>query len=99
MTSNIGLESLNKWATAFGFSENLAVNAGPNSESVKNEVMRQVQEHFRIEFLNRIDKIVVFEPLSREHLKKVVKLELGKLQKQLAELGIKLKIESPALDH
>lgn len=93
LTSNIGLSSLNKWAQHFGFSGTGRKNPDElDANLVREQVLSQIREHFRPEFLNRIDKIVVFNPLKKADIKKVVKLEFKKLQNQIAaERQIKLK--------
>ncbi len=102
MTSNLGLSSLNRWARSFGFfaaAKTAAKEPSGSGDAVKQEVLSKIREHFRPEFLNRIDKTIVFEPLSKEDIKKVVKLELEKLQTQLlAERQISLKIPQAVIN-
>ena len=56
----------------------------------------QMQDHFRPEFLNRIDEIVVFEPLSREHLGEIAELQLERLRARLAERKLSLELTDAA---
>ena len=56
----------------------------------------ELRERFRPEFVNRIDEIVVFEPLSREQLTEIVELQLGRLRERLAERGIELELTDAA---
>ena len=96
LTSNIGLNSLNKWAQAFGFAEKGAKDS-PEADGnlIKQQVLGKIREHFRPEFLNRIDKIIVFEPLQKSDIQNVVKLETKKLQERLlGEHRIKLKLSA-----
>ena len=58
-----------------------------------------LQEQFRPEFLNRIDEIVVFEPLTREQLTEIVELQLGRLRGRLAERRIDLELTEAAKEH
>ena len=58
-----------------------------------------LQEQFRPEFLNRIDEIVVFEPLTREQLTEIVELQLGRLRERLAERRIELELTDEAKEH
>ncbi len=58
-----------------------------------------MQEQFRPEFLNRIDEIVVFEPLTREQLTEIVELQLGRLRERLAERRIDLELTDAAKEH
>jgi ATP-dependent Clp protease ATP-binding subunit ClpA len=64
--------------------------------SPKDAVMQAVRAHFRPEFLNRLDGIVVFDPLDRAALAKVLDLLLAKLTKQLAAQGIALEVTPEA---
>ena len=59
----------------------------------------QMREHFRPEFLNRIDEIVVFEVLTREQLGEIVELQLARLRERLAERGIGLELTDEAKEH
>ncbi len=98
LTSNIGLSSLNQWAKKFGFSAEQKEGTSKKDESfeLKGQVEAKVREHFRPEFINRIDKILVFHPLAKADIKKIVKLELDKLKEQLADQKLKLTI-APAI--
>jgi ATP-dependent Clp protease ATP-binding subunit ClpB len=64
------------------------------TSNVRSE--EQLREHFRPEFLNRIDEIVVFEALTREQLGEIVELQLGRLRERLAERGIELELTPAA---
>jgi ATP-dependent Clp protease ATP-binding subunit ClpB len=59
----------------------------------------QLSEHFRPEFLNRIDEVVVFEPLTREQLAEIVELQLERLRERLAERGISVELTPAAKEH
>jgi len=79
MTSNIG----SQW---------LAQVAPGRFEEARSEVMEALRARFRPEFLNRVDEIIMFHPLDREHLKAIVDIQLRRLQQRLAErhIGIRL---------
>jgi ATP-dependent Clp protease ATP-binding subunit ClpB len=64
---------------------------------VKMTVMAEVREHFRPEFINRIDEIVVFHALDAKNIGSIAKLQLGILQERLAKLEIGLEISNEAL--
>jgi len=84
MTSNIG---------------SAIFNAPGGSETDKEEaVMAALRGHFRPEFLNRIDDIVVFHPLTKAEIRKVVEVQLGRLAKRLADRHLKLDLSPAALD-
>jgi ATP-dependent Clp protease ATP-binding subunit ClpB len=69
-------------------------------EKVEQEiVVRLLQAHFRPEFLNRIDEIVVFHPLTREHLAEIVEIQLQRVAKLLAERGFTLEVSEAAREY
>jgi ATP-dependent Clp protease ATP-binding subunit ClpB len=65
---------------------------------MKEAVMETVQQHFRPEFINRVDDIVVFHPLGREQLRSIVDIQLGYLRRRLAERDIELVLDDAARD-
>jgi ATP-dependent Clp protease ATP-binding subunit ClpB len=67
-------------------------------DDVKNAVMQVVTRHFRPEFINRIDDVVVFHPLEAEHIRKIVDIQLGYLHKRLGERDISLVLDASARD-
>ena len=67
-------------------------------ETMKIKVMEVVATHFRPEFINRIDETVVFHSLGKEHMAGIAKIQLGRLEKRLAERDLKLDISPAALD-
>lgn len=71
---------------------------GEPHEKVKAAVMAEVREHFRPEFVNRIDEIVVFNPLGREHIRSIAKMQLAKLEERMRAQDIGLRVEDSALD-
>ena len=90
MTSNIGSQLI------------LAYRGGDDAESyqqMKNEVLEAMRQHFRPEFLNRVDEIVVFHSLSREHLQQIVDIQLERLRARLAERHIVLELSDRAREH
>jgi ATP-dependent Clp protease ATP-binding subunit ClpC len=91
MTSNAGVELI-KRESAIGFAVQRNRDKTDNSsyEIMKEKVMNEVRKTFRPEFLNRIDEIIVFHELGKEHLNKVVELMLKDLQQRLAEHELKL---------
>jgi ATP-dependent Clp protease ATP-binding subunit ClpB len=66
---------------------------------MKRQVLDALRQQFRPEFLNRVDEIVVFHSLSREHLKKIVDIQLAHLRKRLAERHIELELTEQAKDY
>lgn len=90
MTSNIGSHRILGYRGAF---------EGENFERMKETVLEEMRQHFRPEFLNRVDEIVVFHALSEEHLKQIVDIQLERLQKRLEERHIRLEVTEAAKDH
>lgn len=87
MTSNVGLKQFQEQAS-IGFVEDDKKRSHTDYESVKDHVLKELKEQFRPEFLNRVDKIVVFKPLVPETLITVVDLQLEKLFSRAKEKGI-----------
>ncbi|HZR21952.1 MAG TPA: ATP-dependent chaperone ClpB [Vicinamibacterales bacterium] len=80
MTSNLGSQFM----------------TGPLNEGVRREVTDALRSHFRPEFLNRIDEIVFFHPLEKEHLKKVIDIQIAGLMKRLEERKIHVQLTDAA---
>ncbi|MCL4560376.1 MAG: ATP-dependent chaperone ClpB [Chloroflexi bacterium] len=72
---------------------------GGASEVSRTDVTQVLQAHFRPEFLNRIDEIVVFHPLTRLDIKAIVDIQLGHVKELLAQRGLSLEITPPAIDY
>jgi ATP-dependent Clp protease ATP-binding subunit ClpB len=86
MTSNIGSPHILE-----------AQQRGAGYEEVRTVVMGELREHFRPEFLNRVDEVVVFHPLGTEHLVKIVEIQLQRLRQRLEERRITLALSPAAL--
>ena len=90
MTSNIGAKRLQDFGTGLGFSSKLLK---ANEADNKNAILKkELKKHFPPEFLNRLDDIVIFNSLKEKEIKEIVKLEMGKLQQRMVELGYNLKL-------
>lgn len=94
MTSNIGAEQI-KNQSGFGFGKR---TAEANYEKMKEMLNKEVERHFRPEFLNRLDDVIVFRALAREDLQVIVEYELAKVFKRLIEHGLKLELTDRAKD-
>lgn len=79
MTSNLGTDILTKQAS-IGFNKGITNN---DYEKLEKEVQEAVEHHFKPEFINRLDKIIIFKPLDEESIRKIVELEIKKLQQRL----------------
>ena len=89
MTSNLGSQLLT------------AYRGGTDPEAferMKQEVMEVLRSHFRPEFLNRVDDVVVFHPLDRQHLREIVDIQLRRLQARLADRNLDLVFTDRAKD-
>ena len=93
MTSNIGSHLIQEH-----FSNLTDENHDEVMAKTQNEVFELLQQSMRPEFLNRIDEIIMFTPLNREELAKIVHLQFANLQQQLADMGIQLSASDEALD-
>jgi ATP-dependent Clp protease ATP-binding subunit ClpB len=90
MTSNVGSQVI------------LGYRGGDDPDAyarMREEALDALRQHFRPEFLNRVDDIVVFHSLTREQLRRIVTIQLGRLQARLAERKIHLELSDAALDH
>ncbi len=92
MTSNLGTELF----TAHKSPDSVQGDAAPRVD--RDELMGLLRRNFRPEFLNRVDEIVVFDPLTKQDLRKVVDIQLGRLKKLLTEEGIELIITADVED-
>ncbi len=92
MTTNAGAEAI-KNEGAFGFQK---PDDDASYESIRSRVNERIEKFFRPEFLNRVDKTIVFRHLTLEDLKLVVDLELSKVRGRLEERGLKLKLSDAA---
>jgi ATP-dependent Clp protease ATP-binding subunit ClpB len=86
MTSNLGSQVIQELA------------GEGNYERMKSAVMEIVQQHFRPEFINRVDDIVVFHPLGTEQIRSIVEIQLGNLRKRLADRNMELELDDKARD-
>jgi ATP-dependent Clp protease ATP-binding subunit ClpB len=86
MTSNIGSQLLTGYRAG-----------DPETyEAMKREVLEALRQHFRPEFLNRVDDVVVFHPLTRSHLRAIVDIQLARLQARLADRHLELNFTDAA---
>jgi ATP-dependent Clp protease ATP-binding subunit ClpC len=99
MTSNIGSELIKGGGPEFGFNaKGKTASDERNYKSMKDTVMKEVERHFRPEFIGRLDDVIVFRPLSRENLEIVVSFELKKVTKRLTDHGLRFDISKEAED-
>jgi ATP-dependent Clp protease ATP-binding subunit ClpB len=84
MTSNLG-------------SHQIMQMAGQPSELIRDAVWVEVKQHFRPEFLNRIDEVVVFHALDNQHIESIAKIQLKVLEQRLEKMDMKLDVSQPAV--
>ena len=103
MTSNLGAKALHKNSPELGFlaAKKSDFNVDENKEiefkEAKKSVMDAVKRHFRPEFLNRIDEMIVFHPLTEEDLKEIVTILMSDVTKRLKERDLQLEITPEAM--
>ena len=89
MTSNLGSHQI----------QDMSGDGSPEAYlQMKSAVMGVVQAHFRPEFINRLDDIVVFHPLDRSQIKQIARIQMRGLEKRLAERGLRLQVSDAAFD-
>ncbi len=93
LTSNIGADVI-KNQSSLGF----RANAERDFDQMKKELMQEVERHFRPEFLNRLDDLIIFSPLTREDLVQIIDIELGHIRGRLEQKGIELVLNQEAKD-
>jgi ATP-dependent Clp protease ATP-binding subunit ClpC len=94
MTSNIGADLI-KGGGGFGFQKR---STEVDHDNVKTILMKEIERFFRPEFINRLDDIIVFRPLTREDLVQIIEYETGKVSKRLTQQGITLELDQVAKD-
>jgi len=101
MTSNLGMQELSNQAAKIGFADKEAkideqARLTKEYEHIKENVLDSLKHEFKPEFLNRVDKIIVFKPLGFLELKKITLLQISLLQTRILEQNVQMKI-SPAV--
>ncbi len=90
MTSNLGSQRILQFQGSY---------IGEVYDRMKDAVLDELRHHFRPEFLNRVDEVIVFQSLSMEHLKKIIDIQLGRLRARLADRHITLELADTAREH
>ena len=96
MTSNIGVRKLQEFGTGIGFGT--VAKSYVEEEQKRDMLKKELQKFFAPEFLNRIDEVVVFKSLNREDVKKIVFLEVNRLQKRLTGLKYNFTFDESVID-
>jgi ATP-dependent Clp protease ATP-binding subunit ClpC len=92
MTSNVGTQSIKKKVLGFEAAEERL-----DYHKIKTLLLTEVKNYFRPEFLNRVDEIIVFHPLTEKEIKEIAKLEFSKLKIRLEEKNISIRLTNEAL--
>ena len=93
MTSNVGTRQLSEFGTGIGFRDQ-----SDGDEAAEQVIRKALNKRFAPEFLNRIDKIVTFNQLKKQDIRKITDLELSKLDKRLEDLNIRVRYSDEARD-
>ena len=93
MTSNVGTRQLSEFGTGIGFKDQ-----SDGDEAAEQVIRKALNKRFAPEFLNRIDKIVTFNQLKKQDIRKITDLELSKLDKRLENLNIRVQYSDKAKD-
>jgi ATP-dependent Clp protease ATP-binding subunit ClpC len=94
MTSNVGARQLKDFGQGVGFGT--AARQASADDNAKSVIENALKKAFAPEFLNRIDDVIVFNPLEKEHIDLIIEIELKKLYARIAELGYKLSLSDKA---
>jgi ATP-dependent Clp protease ATP-binding subunit ClpC len=96
MTSNIGVRDLKDFGSGIGFTTK--ANQANDEEVMKSTIQNALKRAFSPEFLNRLDDVIVFNSLQREHIHKIIDITLGKLFARILTLGYTVELTEKAKD-
>ncbi len=96
MTSNIGVRDLKDFGSGIGFAS--ASNVVADEEHMKSTISNALKKAFSPEFINRLDDVIVFNSLQREHIHKIIDLTLNKLFERIIQLGYNVELTDAAKD-
>src|SRR5665213_2148180 len=98
MTSNLGADLIKSGgASKFGLGpRNKGREEESNYQQMKEMLMKEIERHFRPEFIGRLDDVVVFRPLNRSNLEHIVEIELKKVTKRLTDHGLRIEVSQEA---
>ena len=98
MTSNLGSDLIQEMSGSRVHDANHSLDTEAGYQKMQTAVMAVVERNFRPEFINRIDDMIVFHSLTREHVHEIARNQIGALHQRLTDRGISLKISEAALD-
>jgi len=91
MTSNVGSQYIHEFQKSMQTPE--------QEEEMRKHVEEELHHHFRPEFLNRIDDVIIFHALDMKHIKRIIEIQLKRLAKIIADRGINIEVSEPAKEH
>lgn len=91
-TSNVGTKAASDFAKGIGFNDD-------NNDNQKRILLKQLKNKFPPEFLNRLDNVIYFNSLTDDDLRKIIKLEIGKLQVRMKKIGYTLEYDESTVDY
>lgn len=94
-TSNIGSREVSDFGRGIGFSTD---EESREKDMGKSLIMKSINKHFAPEFINRLDEIIMFNPLTKDGTKKIAQLELDKLRQRMSSMGYQFTITRKAMD-
>jgi len=97
ITSNVGARKLQDFGTGIGFKTEARTFS--EEEDKKESIKKELQKMFAPEFINRIDEIIVFNPLGKDEVKEIVKLELSKFEERLNKNAFKIDFDASVIDY
>jgi ATP-dependent Clp protease ATP-binding subunit ClpC len=97
MTSNIGTRQLKDFGAGVGF--NTSARQASSAENARSVIENALKKAFAPEFLNRVDDVVTFTPLEREHIHQIIDIELVHLYNRVEDLGYSLRLTDKAKDY
>ncbi|MEZ5978961.1 MAG: ATP-dependent Clp protease ATP-binding subunit [Planctomycetota bacterium] len=98
LTSNLGSHLL-KAGASLGFGASMPdKDEKERAKKLKGDIMFEVERHFRPEFLNRLDEVVMFNPLRKQDIERIVHLQLSEVLKRVSEQGIELTVDAKAME-
>jgi ATP-dependent Clp protease ATP-binding subunit ClpC len=96
MTSNIGSRQLKDFGQGVGFSTSNKTNAAATDTNSKSVIETALKRFFSPEFLNRIDDVIIFNPLKKEDIILILDIAVAKLEKRIESVGFKIKLTDSA---
>jgi len=96
MTSNVGVKRLAQFGGGIGFGGNSIVDEQERGKAI---IQKALKDKFKPEFINRIDETIIFNSLTEEHIKVIIKNEIKEVKARIKEIGYKLELNKSAMDY